>query len=55
MRSVHTLKIVKRSQKDPPDQVTVKMKVLSFCHSSRASSPLPLVFFLTCYVRKMES
>ncbi|XP_044837335.1 butyrophilin subfamily 1 member A1-like [Mauremys mutica] len=40
---------------DSSDQVTVKMKVLSFCHSSRASSPLPLVFFLTCYVRKMES
>ncbi|CAM4655737.1 unnamed protein product [Caretta caretta] len=39
-------------------QVTVKkMKVLSFCHSSRASSPLPgfIVFFLTSYVHKMES
>ncbi|KAH1183162.1 hypothetical protein KIL84_004654, partial [Mauremys mutica] len=57
MRSVHTLKIVKHSQKDPPDQVTVKMEILSFCHSSRASSPLPgfIVFFLTCYVHKMES
>ncbi|CAM5098182.1 unnamed protein product [Natator depressus] len=33
------------------------MKVLSFCHSSRASSPLPgfIVFFLTSYVHKMES
>ncbi|KAH1183164.1 hypothetical protein KIL84_004656, partial [Mauremys mutica] len=39
------------------DQVTVKMKVLSFCHSSRASSPLPgfIVFFLICYVHKIES
>ncbi|CAM4561958.1 unnamed protein product [Lepidochelys kempii] len=40
------------------DQVTVKkMKILLFCHSSRASSPLPgfIVFFLTCYVHKMES
>ncbi|CAM4561916.1 unnamed protein product [Lepidochelys kempii] len=39
-------------------QVPVKkMKVLSFCHSSRASSPLPgfIVFFLTSYVHKMES
>ncbi|CAM4655484.1 unnamed protein product [Caretta caretta] len=39
-------------------QVTVKkMKVLSFCHSSRASSPLPgfIVFLLTSYVHKMES
>ncbi|XP_053902609.1 butyrophilin subfamily 1 member A1-like [Malaclemys terrapin pileata] len=35
----------------------MKMKVLSFCHSSRASSPLPgfIVFFLICYVHKMES
>ncbi|CAM4561944.1 unnamed protein product [Lepidochelys kempii] len=33
------------------------MKILFFCHSSRASSPLPgfIVFFLTCYVHKMES
>ncbi|KAH1183319.1 hypothetical protein KIL84_004811 [Mauremys mutica] len=33
------------------------MKFLSLCHSSRASSPLPgfIVFFLTCYVHKMES
>ncbi|CAM5104924.1 unnamed protein product [Natator depressus] len=33
------------------------MKILLFCHSSRASSPLPgfIVFFLTCYVHKMES
>ncbi|XP_026518467.1 butyrophilin subfamily 1 member A1-like, partial [Terrapene carolina triunguis] len=33
------------------------MKILSFCHSSRASSPLPgfIVFFLICYVHKMES
>ncbi|CAM4559953.1 unnamed protein product [Lepidochelys kempii] len=40
------------------DQVTVKkMKILLFCHSSRASSPLPgfIVFFLICYVHKMES
>ncbi|CAM4666829.1 unnamed protein product [Caretta caretta] len=40
------------------DQVTVKkMKILLFCHSSHASSPLPgfIVFFLTCYVHKMES
>ncbi|XP_065420507.1 butyrophilin subfamily 1 member A1-like isoform X7 [Chrysemys picta bellii] len=39
------------------DQVTVKMKILSFCHSSRASSPLPgfIVFFLLCYVHKIES
>ncbi|TFJ97119.1 serine hydrolase-like protein 2 [Platysternon megacephalum] len=40
------------------DQVTVKkMKFLSFCHSSRANSPLLgfIVFFLTCYVHKMES
>ncbi|XP_044837273.1 butyrophilin subfamily 1 member A1-like [Mauremys mutica] len=42
---------------DSSDQVTVKMEILSFCHSSRASSPLPgfIVFFLTCYVHKMES
>ncbi|KAG6922459.1 butyrophilin subfamily 2 member A1, partial [Chelydra serpentina] len=43
---------------DVSDQVIVKkMKVLSFCHSSRASSPLLgfIVFFLTCYVHKMES
>ncbi|KAM7146137.1 butyrophilin subfamily 1 member A1-like [Macrochelys suwanniensis] len=42
---------------DVSDQVTVKMKVLSFSHSSRASSPLPsfIVFFLTCYVHKVES
>nr|XP_025039182.1 butyrophilin subfamily 3 member A2-like [Pelodiscus sinensis] len=33
------------------------MKVPSICQSARASSPLPgfLVFFLTCYVRSMES
>ncbi|XP_030399703.1 butyrophilin subfamily 2 member A1-like [Gopherus evgoodei] len=33
------------------------MKILSFCHGSRASSPLPgfIVFFFTCYVHKMES
>ncbi|XP_024074936.1 butyrophilin subfamily 1 member A1-like [Terrapene carolina triunguis] len=33
------------------------MKILSFCHSSRASSPLPgfIVFFLICYVHRMES
>ncbi|XP_044837944.1 butyrophilin subfamily 1 member A1-like [Mauremys mutica] len=33
------------------------MKILSFCHNSRASSPLPgfIVFFLICYVHKMES
>ncbi|XP_067407681.1 butyrophilin subfamily 1 member A1-like [Emydura macquarii macquarii] len=33
------------------------MKVLSFCHNSRASSPLPgfIIFFLTFYVHKMES
>ncbi|XP_044840101.1 butyrophilin subfamily 1 member A1-like [Mauremys mutica] len=33
------------------------MKILSFCNSSRASSPLPgfIVFFFTCYVHKMES
>ncbi|KAM7145702.1 butyrophilin subfamily 1 member A1-like isoform 1-T2 [Macrochelys suwanniensis] len=33
------------------------MKILSFYHSSRASSLLPgfIVFFLTCYVHKMES
>uniref|UniRef100_A0A8C8SIH7 Butyrophilin subfamily 1 member A1-like n=1 Tax=Pelusios castaneus TaxID=367368 RepID=A0A8C8SIH7_9SAUR len=33
------------------------MKVLLFCHSSRASSPLPgfIIFFLTLYVHKMES
>ncbi|XP_065420776.1 butyrophilin subfamily 1 member A1-like isoform X5 [Chrysemys picta bellii] len=39
------------------DQVTVKMKILSFCHSSRTSSPLPgfIVFFLLCYVHKIES
>ncbi|KAG6920836.1 butyrophilin subfamily 1 member A1, partial [Chelydra serpentina] len=39
------------------DQVTAKMKVLSFCHSSRASFPLPgfIIFFLTCYVQRMES
>ncbi|XP_034644960.1 butyrophilin subfamily 1 member A1-like isoform X3 [Trachemys scripta elegans] len=42
---------------DVSDQVTVKMKILSFSHSSRASSPLPgfIVFFLICYVHKMES
>ncbi|XP_067391484.1 butyrophilin subfamily 1 member A1-like [Emydura macquarii macquarii] len=42
---------------DQVDQVAVKMKVLSFCHSSRASSPLPgfIVFFLTFYVHQMES
>ncbi|XP_065419967.1 butyrophilin subfamily 1 member A1-like [Chrysemys picta bellii] len=39
------------------DQVTVKMKILPFCHSSRGCSPLPgfIVFFLICYVHKMES
>ncbi|XP_039358153.1 butyrophilin subfamily 1 member A1-like [Mauremys reevesii] len=39
------------------DQVTVKTEVLSFCHSSRASSPLPgfIVFFLIYYVHKIES
>ncbi|TFJ97670.1 transketolase-like protein 1 [Platysternon megacephalum] len=39
------------------DQVIMQMKLLSFCHSSRTSSPLPgfIVFFLTCYVHKMES
>ncbi|XP_065420642.1 butyrophilin subfamily 1 member A1-like [Chrysemys picta bellii] len=33
------------------------MKVLSFCHISRASSPLSgfIIFFLTCYVHRMES
>ncbi|XP_065421056.1 butyrophilin subfamily 1 member A1-like isoform X1 [Chrysemys picta bellii] len=33
------------------------MKILSFCNSSRASSPLPgfIVFFFTCYVHEMES
>ncbi|XP_075770255.1 butyrophilin subfamily 1 member A1-like [Pelodiscus sinensis] len=33
------------------------MKILSICHSSRARSSLPhfIVFFLTCYVHKMES
>ncbi|XP_065421172.1 butyrophilin subfamily 1 member A1-like [Chrysemys picta bellii] len=33
------------------------MKVLSFCHRPRASSPLPgfIIFFFTCYVHKMES
>ncbi|XP_044837308.1 butyrophilin subfamily 1 member A1-like [Mauremys mutica] len=33
------------------------MEVLSFCHRSTASSPLPgfIVFFLICYVHKMES
>ncbi|KAM7145807.1 butyrophilin subfamily 1 member A1-like [Macrochelys suwanniensis] len=33
------------------------MKVLSFCHISRVSSPLPgfIIFFLTCYVHRMES
>ncbi|XP_039358216.1 butyrophilin subfamily 1 member A1-like [Mauremys reevesii] len=33
------------------------MEVLSFCHGSRASFPLPgfIVFFFTCYVHKMES
>ncbi|XP_030399596.1 butyrophilin subfamily 1 member A1-like [Gopherus evgoodei] len=38
------------------NQVSVKMKILSFCHGSRASSPLPgfIVFFII-YVRKMES
>ncbi|XP_075774248.1 butyrophilin subfamily 1 member A1-like isoform X3 [Pelodiscus sinensis] len=39
------------------DEVTGKMKVPSICQSARASSPLPgfLLFFLTCYVRSMES
>ncbi|XP_039357621.1 butyrophilin subfamily 1 member A1-like [Mauremys reevesii] len=39
------------------DQVTVKMKILSFCDSSKASSSLPgfIIFFFTCYVHKMES
>ncbi|XP_074927707.1 butyrophilin subfamily 1 member A1-like [Chelonoidis abingdonii] len=38
------------------DQVTMKMKILSSFHSSRASSPLPgfIVFFFTCYVHKTE-
>uniref|UniRef100_A0A8C3HQA6 Ig-like domain-containing protein n=1 Tax=Chrysemys picta bellii TaxID=8478 RepID=A0A8C3HQA6_CHRPI len=42
---------------DVSDQLTMKMKILSFCHSSRASSPLPgfIVFFLTLYGHKMES
>ncbi|XP_067418532.1 butyrophilin subfamily 1 member A1-like [Emydura macquarii macquarii] len=32
------------------------MKLLFFCHGSRASSPLPgFIFFLTFYVHKMES
>ncbi|XP_034645050.1 butyrophilin subfamily 1 member A1-like [Trachemys scripta elegans] len=33
------------------------MKILSFCHSSRARSPLTgfIIFFLICYVHKMES
>ncbi|XP_044837298.1 butyrophilin subfamily 1 member A1-like [Mauremys mutica] len=33
------------------------MKVLSFCHSSRACFPLPgfIIFFFTCYVHRMES
>ncbi|XP_039357616.1 butyrophilin subfamily 3 member A2-like [Mauremys reevesii] len=33
------------------------MKVLSFCHSSRACFPLPgfIIFFFTCYVYRMES
>ncbi|KAG6923117.1 butyrophilin subfamily 2 member A1 [Chelydra serpentina] len=33
------------------------MKILSFYHRSRASSPLPgfIIFFLTCYVHEMES
>ncbi|XP_044837261.1 butyrophilin subfamily 2 member A1-like isoform X2 [Mauremys mutica] len=33
------------------------MKVLSFCHSSRACSPLPgfIIFFFTYYVHRMES
>ncbi|XP_075770246.1 myelin-oligodendrocyte glycoprotein-like [Pelodiscus sinensis] len=38
-------------------EVSGKMKVPSICQSARASSPLPgfLLFFLTCYVRSMES
>ncbi|XP_053902725.1 butyrophilin subfamily 1 member A1-like [Malaclemys terrapin pileata] len=42
---------------DVSDQVTMKMKILSFSHSSRACSPLLgfIVFFLICYVHKMES
>ncbi|XP_044837290.1 butyrophilin subfamily 1 member A1-like [Mauremys mutica] len=33
------------------------MKVLSFCHSSRACFPLSgfIIFFFTCYVHRMES
>ncbi|XP_074975593.1 butyrophilin-like protein 2 [Caretta caretta] len=39
------------------DQVTVQMKVLSSCHSSRASSLLPgfIICFLTCSVHRMGS
>ncbi|CAM5158541.1 unnamed protein product [Eretmochelys imbricata] len=38
-------------------QVTVQMKVLSSCHSSQASSPLPgfIICFLTCSVHRMGS
>ncbi|XP_044837291.1 butyrophilin subfamily 1 member A1-like [Mauremys mutica] len=33
------------------------MKILSFCHISRACFPLPgfIIFFFTCYVHRMES
>nr|XP_042703017.1 myelin-oligodendrocyte glycoprotein-like [Chrysemys picta bellii] len=64
MRILENLGIPGRSKnsskaysQDLSDQVTMKMKILSFCHSSRASSPLPgfMVFFLICYVHKMES
>ncbi|CAM4637478.1 unnamed protein product [Lepidochelys olivacea] len=65
MRIVENLEMPGRAQncskadfQGSSGQVTVKkMKVLSFCHSSRASSPLPgfIVFFLTSYVHKMES
>ncbi|XP_050777331.1 myelin-oligodendrocyte glycoprotein-like [Gopherus flavomarginatus] len=40
-----------------PDQVTVKMKVLSFCPSSTVSPSLPglIVFFITFPIHKLES
>ncbi|CAM5158562.1 unnamed protein product [Eretmochelys imbricata] len=40
-----------------PDQVTVKMKVLSFCPSSAVSSSLTgwIIFFITFHIHKLES
>ncbi|CAM5158572.1 unnamed protein product [Eretmochelys imbricata] len=64
MRIVENPEMPGRAQNGPKadfqessGQVTVQMKVLSSCHSSRASSPLPgfIICFLTCSVHRMGS